>query len=38
MSYQEKINQAQQKAYEKTVATKILDLMDKLRLSNNEND
>jgi regulator of replication initiation timing len=38
MSYQERINKAQQKVYEKAVATKILDLMDKLRLGNNQND
>ncbi len=38
MSYRDKISQSKQKVYEKSVATKILDLMDKLRLNNNENN
>ncbi|NJL99718.1 MAG: hypothetical protein HC924_13395 [Synechococcaceae cyanobacterium SM2_3_2] len=33
-----RIAQSQQKVYEKAVATKIIDLMDKLRLSSNENN
>ena len=37
MSYQERITQSRQKVYEKAVATKILDLMGKLTLSNDEN-
>jgi HSP90 family molecular chaperone len=38
MNYQDHISQSQQKVYEKAVATKILDLMDKLRLSSSENN
>jgi regulator of replication initiation timing len=38
MGYRDNISQAKQKVYEKAVATKILDLMDKLRMSNNENN
>ncbi|MBD2057811.1 hypothetical protein H6F88_17595 [Oculatella sp. FACHB-28] len=38
MGYRDNISQSKQKVYEKAVATKILDLMDKLRLSNNENN
>lgn len=38
MSYTEKINESKQKVYEKAIATKILTLMDKLRLSSNENN
>ena len=38
MKYQDRINQSQQKVYERSVSTKILDLMDKLRKSNNENN
>lgn len=38
MNYQDRINQSKQKVYEKAVATKICDLMDKLRLSSNENN
>ena len=38
MDYESRINESQQKVYEKAVATKILDLMDKLRTSSNEND
>lgn len=35
MSYSEKIQQSKQKVYSYAIATKILDLMDKLRLNNN---
>jgi hypothetical protein len=38
MGYRANINQSKQKVYEKAVATKILDLMDKLRESNNKNN
>jgi len=38
MGYRVNINQSKQKVYEKAVATKILDLIDKLRESNNKNN
>lgn len=38
MGYRENIIQSKQKVYEKAVATKILDLMNKLRESNNKNN
>ena len=38
MGYKENISQSKQKVYEKAVATKILDLMNKLRESNNQNN
>jgi hypothetical protein len=38
MPYIEKIHEAQKKAFSHSVATKILDLMDKLRLNSIEND
>jgi len=37
MNYNQKVSDAQAKAYEKVVATKILDLMANMRLSNDEN-
>lgn len=37
MGYSEKIKDAQEKAYSQLVATKIIDLMDKLRLNSNKN-
>ncbi|OQW90690.1 MAG: hypothetical protein BWK78_06405 [Thiotrichaceae bacterium IS1] len=36
MNYEQKVKDAQAKAYERVVATKIIDLMDKMRLSNDD--